>query len=256
VSEAGTARKSRPGPNVTRASATRSLARTSRSCTRSPRSSWRARSSGRIWGNAGAGMGSSVAGSDEKRNGSRPPAFEGDGYIVNAFTSSNRNERRRSAMRWTVLSTLVVFGVAACGGEKKGDASQTAAVATANAAPAPAAATATPAAVVEVKMTGDGTSKAAFEPATLTIKAGSVVRFINVSGGPHDIAFYTDSVPKGAVDALKKGMANTMGDLLGPFLTQPNEHYDVSFAGAPAGEDRRGCPPPRGPGGRIPVTVQ
>src|SRR2546427_679304 len=91
-------------------------------------------------------MDSSVVGSDEKRNGSRPPAFEGDGYIVNAFTSSYRNERRRSAMRWTVLSTLAVFGVAACGGEKKGDASQTAAGAAGHAAPAPGAAPGTPAA--------------------------------------------------------------------------------------------------------------
>src|SRR3989442_11046799 len=90
ISEAGTARKSRPGPNVTRASATRSEARTSSSWTRSPRSSRTARSSGRIWGNAAAGMGSSVVGSDEKRNGLGPPAFEGDGYIVNAFTSSYR----------------------------------------------------------------------------------------------------------------------------------------------------------------------
>src|SRR2546425_1116227 len=129
----------------------------SRSCTRSPRSSRRARSSGRIWGNAGAGVGS---------------------------------------------------------------------------------------------------SKAAFEPATLTVKTGSVVRFINVSGGPHDIAFYTDSVPKGAVDALKKGMANTMGDLVGPFLTQPNEHYDVSFAGAPAGKYRGYCLPHVALGMHITITVQ
>src|SRR5256712_14163815 len=148
----------------------------SRSCTRSPRSSGRARSSGRSWENAGAGMGSSVVGREEKRNRSRAPAFEGGGYIVNAFTSSHRNERRRSAMRWTVLSTLAVFGVAACGGEKKGDASQTAAVATANAAPAPAAATATPTALGEGKMTGGGTSKAAFQPAAPTGKAGGGVR--------------------------------------------------------------------------------
>src|SRR2546430_2504312 len=187
----------------------------SSSCTRSPRSSRRARSSGRIWGNAGAGMGSSVVGSDEKRNGSRPPVLEGDRYIVNAFTSSYRNKRRRSAMRWTVLSTLVVFGVAACGGEKKSDASQSAAVATANAAPAPTGATveaATPAAVVEVKMTGDGTSKAAFEPAALTVKTGSVVRFINVSGGPHHIASHTASLPQGAGDAAKQGGGDTRGD--------------------------------------------
>src|SRR2546425_987004 len=122
--------------------------------------------------------------------------------------------------------------------------------------PSPVIFTSTPAAVVEVKMTGDGTSKAAFEPATLTIKAGSVVRFINVSGGPHDIAFYTDSVPKGAVDALKKGMANTMGDLVGPFLTQPNEHYDVSFAGAPAGKYRGYCLPHVALGMHITITVQ
>src|SRR2546425_10207553 len=137
-------------------------------------------------------------------------------------------------------------------------ASQSAAVATANAAPAPAAATveaATPAAVVEVKMTGDGTSKAAFEPAALTVKSGSIVRFIDVSGGPHDIAFYTDSVPKGAVDALKKGMANTMGDLVGPFLAQPNEHYDVSFVGAPAGKYRGYCLPHVALGMHITITV-
>jgi len=82
------------------------------------------------------------------------------------------------------------------------------------------------------------------------------VRFINVSGGPHDIAFYTDSVPKGAVDALKKGMANTMGDLVGPFLTQPNEHYDVSFAGAPAGKYRGYCLPHVALGMHITITVQ
>src|SRR2546426_427397 len=33
-------------------------------------------------------------------------------------------------------------------------------------------------------------TKAAFEPATLTIAPGTTVRFINVSGGPHDVAFY------------------------------------------------------------------
>src|SRR5205807_735267 len=83
------------------------------------------------------------------------------------------------------------------------------------------------------KMTGNGTTKAAFEPAALTIKPGTTVRFVNVSGGPHNVAFYADSVPKGGADALKKGMPNPMGDLTGPFLTQPNEKYDVSFTGAP-----------------------
>jgi plastocyanin len=148
-------------------------------------------------------------------------------------------------MRFTALTTLLVFGAAACG-EKKPEASQAAAAtpAAAQAVPEPAPdAPAAPAAVVEVKMTGNGTTKAAFEPATLTVKPGTVVRFINVSGGPHNVAFYADSIPKGAAEALKKGMPNTMGDLMGPFLTQPNEKYDVSFVGAPVGKYRAYCMP-------------
>jgi len=160
-------------------------------------------------------------------------------------------------MRFTLLTTLVGFAVVACGGEKKSAASQAEA-----ATPAPASApVAAPAAeptgaVVEVKMTGNGTTKAAFEPAKVTIKAGTTVRFINVSGGPHNIAFYGDSIPKGAADALKKGMPNPMGDLIGPFLTQPNEKYDVSFAGAPTGLYKGYCMPHVALGMRIAITVQ
>src|SRR5207248_9325842 len=119
----------------------------------------------------------------------------------------------------------VAFAVVACGGEKKSAASEAEAATPAN-TPA-AAATAEPAgAVVEVKMTGNGTSMAAFEPAKLTIKTGTTVRFINVSGGPHDVAFYADSIPKAAPNALRKGMRNPMADWTGPSLTKPNEKYD------------------------------
>jgi plastocyanin len=171
-------------------------------------------------------------------------------------------------MRLTLLTTLVAFGAIACGGDKKAATAQaeaaTPASPTTSATPSPnGAASATPAAepagggpVVEVKMTGDGTSKAAFEPATLTIKAGTTVRFMNVSGGPHNIAFYSDSIPKGGADALKKGMANAMSDLTGPFLTQPNEKYDVSFAGAPAGTYKGYCMPHVAFGMKITIKVQ
>lgn len=163
-------------------------------------------------------------------------------------------------MRLTLLATIVALGAVACGGEKKPEASQAAAATpSTSAAPAPApAAEQTPdqAKVVEVKMTGDGTTKAAFEPATLTIKPGTTIRFINVSGGPHNVAFYGDSIPKGAADALKKGMPNPMADLIGPFLTQPNEKYDVSFAGAPTGKYRSYCLPHIALGMVMTITVQ
>jgi len=43
---------------------------------------------------------------------------------------------------------------------------------------------------------------------------------------------------------LKKGMPNPITDLSGPFLTKPNEIYDVSFAGLPPGRlTRWRCPP-------------
>ncbi len=164
-------------------------------------------------------------------------------------------------MRFMLLTALVAYSVAACGDKKAAAASE----AQAAPAPPPAAATATTpvaptveqaAAVVEVKMTGNGTSQAAFVPNKLTIKKGATVRFLNVSGGPHNVAFYPDSVPKGAVETLKKGMPNPMGDLMGPFLTQPNEKYDVSFAGAPAGTYKGYCMPHVALGMTIAITVQ
>src|SRR3989442_341684 len=145
----------------------------------------------------------------------------------------------------------------ASGGDSMSEVAQAEAATPAQAA-APAAAPGAELAgeVVEVKMTGNGTSVAAFEPNKLSIKAGTTVRFINVSGGPHNIAFYADSIPKGGAAVLKKGMPNAMGDLMGAFLTQPNEKYNVSFNGAPAGVYKGYCLPHVALGMHIAITVQ
>src|ERR1043166_8162256 len=121
-------------------------------------------------------------------------------------------------MRFTLLTTLVAFTAVACGGEKKSAASQAEAAIPTPAAPSAAPTSAEPAgAVVEVKMTGNGTSQATFEPSKLSIKAGTTVRFSSVSGGPHNVASYGETAPSGLADALMKGMPNPMGDLTGPF---------------------------------------
>ncbi len=160
-------------------------------------------------------------------------------------------------MRFTLFTTLAAFAIVACGGDKKSAASQAeAATPTPPDVPAAAPAAEPAGAVVEVKMTGNGTSVAAFEPNKLSIKAGTTVRFINVSGGPHNIAFYADSIPKAGAAVLKKGMPNAMGDLMGPFLTQPNEKYDVSFTGAAAGVYKGYCLPHVALGMHIAITVQ
>lgn len=152
-------------------------------------------------------------------------------------------------MRFPVLTTLVALGAFACGGEKQADQAQQAAD-----QPAMAAAPAGP--VVEVKMTGNGSTIAAFEPAALTIAPGTTVRFINVSGGPHNVAFWGDSIPTGAEAALTAAMTNTIDKLSGPFLMQPNETYDVSFADAPTGAYKGYCAPHLALGMKIAITVR
>jgi plastocyanin len=153
-------------------------------------------------------------------------------------------------MRLTAIGALVALGAAACGGEKKADQTQTQTPAAQPAAAQPAGP------VVEVKMTGNGSTQAAFVPNNLTIAPGATVRFVNVSGGPHNIAFYGDSIPAGAATVLNNGMANRQDNLSSPFLTTPNENYDVSFAGAPTGTYKGYCLPHVALGMRLTITVK
>jgi plastocyanin len=118
------------------------------------------------------------------------------------------------------------------------------------------ATTTAPPRVVEVRMTGNGSTRAAYEPSRLTIKSGTTVRFINQSGGPHNVTFYADSIPSGAAAALRAGMPNPMSDLTGPLLTTPNQTYDVSFSGAPAGTYKAYCLPHVALGMKITIRVE
>src|ERR671922_1543440 len=95
-----------------------------------------------------------------------PPLYSAD--IVKQFTSDiavtlaesptlpAHTSRRTPAMRFALLTTVVVIGALACG--KKGDQNQTQAAPPAPPASEGAAAPAGP--VVEVKMTGNGSTRA------------------------------------------------------------------------------------------------
>jgi len=156
-------------------------------------------------------------------------------------------------MRFALLTAVVAIGALACG--QKGDQNQNQMQAAPPAPPAAGEAAAT-GPVVEVKMTGNGSTKAAFEPNSITIPVGATVRFTNVSGGPHNITFWPDSVPAGGAAALNSGMKNTVDNLSGPYLTQPNETYDVSFANAPKGAYKGYCTPHLTLGMKIAIRVQ
>ncbi|HEX7981814.1 MAG TPA: plastocyanin/azurin family copper-binding protein [Gemmatimonadaceae bacterium] len=95
---------------------------------------------------------------------------------------------------------------------------------------------------VEVQMIGDATGYK-FSPAKITIARGDKVKFTLVSGPPHNIVFWEDSIPKGASAKLAKAMPKTVGPLTGPFLLNAKETYEISFAGLPAGIYKYYCAP-------------
>ena len=107
---------------------------------------------------------------------------------------------------------------------------------------APHAVTAAAPKTVDIQMIGDGMGYR-FSPAKVTIKRGDKVRFTLVSGPPHNVVFWSDSVPKGATTALAKGMPQTVDKLTGPFFMKTGDAYVVSFAGAPVGTYQYYCAP-------------
>ncbi len=94
----------------------------------------------------------------------------------------------------------------------------------------------------EVKMMGDAQGYR-FDPKDLTIHVGDAVKFIMVSGGPHDVTFWADSIPSGAASQLAANMPNSVAPLQAPYSINPNSSYTVSFAGVPAGVYKYYCTP-------------
>jgi plastocyanin len=113
----------------------------------------------------------------------------------------------------------------------------------------------------EVKMIGDAKGYR-FEPASLTIKVGDGLKFVNVTGGPHNVAFNSEPPEsKAQLDAnmpaqTGSGPGQKLGELSGPLLVQPNDTYTVSFAGVKPGAYGFNCTPHLALGMKGQVTVQ
>ena len=161
---------------------------------------------------------------------------------------------------------LVITVVTACGGDGGKLADTAAASGNGGDATASAGATstapignATPKAAtgktVDVQMIGDAQGYR-FVPANVTVKAGDAVRYTMVSGGPHNVTFWADSMPAGTAAQVAANMPNATAPLAGPLLINQNATYVVSFAGTKPGVYRYYCTPHLALGMKAAVTVQ
>jgi plastocyanin len=107
----------------------------------------------------------------------------------------------------------------------------------------------------EVKMIGDATGYK-FDPANITVKQGDAVKFVMVSGAPHNVAFQNvaDAAALAQIDANMPGQK--MGVANGPMILTPNEGYTISFAKVPAGKYDIICTPHAAMNMKGVITVQ
>jgi len=151
-----------------------------------------------------------------------------------------------------LVASTIVLG--ACGGGEK-------APATDSATPAAAPATAGTAAAItgtthEVKMFGDEKGYR-FEPKDLTIKAGDGIKFIYISGGPHNVAFNATDIATDVKPQLDANMgADKLAELSSKMLMNANEFVVISFANIKPGTYPFNCTPHLAMGMKGTVTVQ
>jgi plastocyanin len=177
--------------------------------------------------------------------------------------------RRIEQMRYfgfTAIAASALMLAACGGGEKAADTTAAAATPAADTTTAATTATATPAAgavaaapitgaIHEVKMIGDAKGYR-FEPAAITIKEGDGIKYINITGGPHNVAFDPALIPAAVKPQLSANMPNQMTDLSGPLLVQPNADYTISFAKIPPGNYEAHCTPHLALNMKQAITVQ
>ncbi|GIL99538.1 hypothetical protein Vretimale_4681 [Volvox reticuliferus] len=78
---------------------------------------------------------------------------------------------------------------------------------------------------VTVKLGADS-GALAFVPATVTVKAGETIDFVNNAGFPHNVVFDEDAVPAGVnADAISRGdLLNAPGETYSLKLSTPGEY--------------------------------
>lgn len=94
-----------------------------------------------------------------------------------------------------------------------------------------------------VNMVGDAKGYR-FEPANITVKQGDGIKFVVVSGGPHNVAFDPATIPADVKPQLDANMGTEkMGELSGALKTANGESMTISFAKIKPGQYPFHCTP-------------
>lgn len=150
------------------------------------------------------------------------------------------------------------LALAACGGGDTAATTDTAATAApaAPAAPAGEVAAAAPTGTIHTvnMVLENGAYK--YDPAEITVAPGDGIRYVMVSGGPHNVHFDSLTADNPAYAQLNANIPGKMGDLMSNYLTNPGEETVVSFTNVPAGRYAFVCDPHAAMNMRGAVTVQ
>src|SRR5215207_3491320 len=162
---------------------------------------------------------------------------------------------------FAVVSSAIVLGACGGGGDKTADTAATAVTpdtAATAAVTTPAAAPGAMAPITgtthEVKMVGDDKGYR-FDPANITVKAGDGIKFIMVSGGPHNVAFDPATLPEDVKPQIAANMPNQT-DFSSPMFLNANETYTISFGGVKPGKYPYHCTPHLAMGMKGEITVE
>ena len=107
-----------------------------------------------------------------------------------------------------------------------------------------------------VNMVGDAKGYR-FEPSTITVKQGDGVKFVVVSGGPHNVAFDPATIPADQKAQLDANMGtDKMSELSSNMKMNPGESVTVSFGNIKPGQYPFHCTPHLALGMKGTITVQ
>ncbi len=96
--------------------------------------------------------------------------------------------------------------------------------------------------VHEITLRGDKDSgRYRFDPATITVRPGDILRFVVATGSPHNVVFEAGGLAPQTRAALNSAMPRRFSDLSGPLLSSVGADYRIVVPNIPPGRYRFFC---------------